>query len=188
VNGPVRNQTAAEGARGARWRYRVTQALRRARADLHPAGIDDSAARAVLAGERWRLFGACGAADRQHMLCVLRALQSRGPVSPALADAALLHDAGKAGAGLNLAYRTLVVLLRAGGRLERWAVDDPRSWRYPLHLQALHAGRGAALCEAAGCDPHAVALVRWHETPPDAVPDAALRDDLRRLQEADEAC
>lgn len=171
-----------------RWRYRVWQGGIRLRAGLWPGSIDRRPARAVLHDRAWELFLRASAGDQAHSLCVLHTLERSGPVAVSLASAALLHDIGKVGAGLSLAYRTAIVLLRASGRLDRWAADQPGSWRYPIYLQLQHARRGAFLCEEAGCDARTVALVRWHETPLAEIPDQTIRADLERLQAADDRC
>jgi hypothetical protein len=171
-----------------RLQYRFRQGLVRLGAALWPGRIDRAAARAVLSEAGWQLFSTADPGDQQHGLCVLGYLHREGEVTPALEEAALLHDVGKSGMGLSLPYRTAIVLLRATGQLERWASDEPGSWRFPFHMQLHHAERGAALCAAAGCDARTVALVRWHETAPDLVPDTSLGIELARLQSADDAC
>jgi hypothetical protein len=82
---------------------------------------------------------------------------------------------------VGLWHRVLIVLLERWrpGWLRRLARDHPGDWRprsgdwrprsgdwrrpFFVHLQ--HPARGAALAEAAGCAPLAVALIRHHQDP-----------------------
>jgi len=148
-------------------------------------------AQRVLPAAAYALFRAMTAGDQLHALGVLRLLRQRGNPSPALEQAALLHDVGKAGGGLTLAYRAVIVLLKSlhPSLLERLARAEPGSWRYPFEVQLRHAERGAAQCEQAGCSPLTVALVRHHEDRAlDELGQVAWRDDLIALQKADDAC
>lgn len=153
---------------------------------LRPSLVDASLAKEALSPQAWALFVRMSPGDRAHALCVLARLQAKAAVEPWLAEAALLHDGGKIESGLSLPYRIAIVLL--GARFARWARDDPSSWRYPFHLHAQHAKRGAELCAQAGCDPRAIDLVRWHDSPPCELPDANLQDALAALQAADNQC
>jgi hypothetical protein len=49
--------------------------------------------------------------DQRHALAVYAALRGAGHTNPDLLRAALLHDVGKAAAGLTLWWRTVIVLL-----------------------------------------------------------------------------
>jgi hypothetical protein len=169
-----------------RWAYRLRQGLTRLSVALRPGMLDDSPARARLSPQAWELFARMAPGDRAHGLCVLARLEAQGDVPAPLAEAALLHDVGKVGGRLSLPYRTAVVLL--GARLAGWASADRASWRYPFYAHLEHAERGAALCAEAGCDPHTVALVRWHETSLAEIDDASLYDHLAALQAADDQC
>ncbi|MFO7698885.1 MAG: hypothetical protein R6X16_17260 [Anaerolineae bacterium] len=171
-----------------RWRYRIWQGLTRLRADLRPHAIDLEPARRQLSGEAWGLFGALSSGDQEHAIGVFRLIQQQSGGSDALADAALLHDVGKLGAGLNLGWRALIVILGALGLVERAASRDPNSWRHPLYLHLHHAERGAEMCANAGCSPEVVALVRWHDATPGSIPDETIRIDLAILRAADDAC
>jgi hypothetical protein len=168
-----------------RWAYRLRQGLVRLAVSLCPGLLNEAPARQLLSGQAWALYARMGPGDRAHALCVLARLEPQQP-APWLAEAALLHDVGKAEGHLSLLYRALVVLL--GPRLPRWASADPASWRYPFHVHLQHARRGAELCAQAGCDPRVVALVRWHDSPPARVPNPALRRALAALQAADDQC
>ena len=169
--------------------YRLRQFWRR-------LGVRDAAgaqevARRVLPPAAYALFCTLDVGDQLHAWDVWQFLHHRGRPSPDLAQAALLHDVGKAGAGLTLAHRTLVVLLRKvyPAALEQLARDEPGSWRYPFYVQLRHAELGAMACAQAGCSAITVALVRHHEhKAPEVWGDVPWREDLLALQEADEAC
>lgn len=176
------------GARSAHWGYRLWQGFTRLRLNLWPGRIDLRPARRVLPEAAWSLFESLNRADQVHALCVLRQVQQAPDVSAALAQAALLHDAGKADAGLSLFWRTIGVLLDHVGMLERVASPSPHSWRYPLYRQLCHAEYGAELCSRAGCAPEVVALVRWHDSAPDLLPEDVSLDDLALLRAADDRC
>lgn len=168
-----------------RWAYRLRQGLARLAISLRPGTLDEEPARRRLSPQAYALYARMAPGDRAHALCVLARLEPSQP-APWLAEAALLHDVGKVEGRLSLPYRALAVLL--GARLPRWASADPASWRYPFHIQLQHAWRGAELCAQAGCDPRAVTLVRWHESPPEQLPEPALRQALADLQAADDQC
>ncbi len=145
----------------------------------------------VLSPAAYALFCALDPGDQLHAWDVWRLLQREGQPSPALAQAALLHDVGKAGAGLTLAHRAVIVLLRKvhPAALQWLARPQPGTWRYPFYVQLHHAELGAAACAQAGCSPATVALVRHHEDhAPDVLSGTPWREDLLALQAADEAC
>jgi hypothetical protein len=168
--------------------HRVRQGLIRLAASLYPHRIDALSALGVLSQDEWALFAALPRGDQAHALCVLRHAQRQPGVTPELAEAALLHDIGKLGAGHGLGWRVLVVVLGALGLKERVAKTKPGSWRQVVHTQLHHAERGAVMCAQAGASSRTVALVRWHDTALADVPDLALWDELGALQSADEAC
>ena len=168
--------------------YRIGQFGRRLWPRVSPA--DRATAAAVLTPAGMGLFLALSAGDQRHALCVLRQLRAEEPVEDALAQAALLHDAGKAGGGLTLPVRAAVVLLGATAPGRRWLerLGSPLSrWRRPFYVHGQHASIGADRCRAAGLDEITVALVRLHDTPPRQAPES-LRPLLIRLQAADDRC
>lgn len=156
---------------GARPLYRAGQFFAALAAALAPLPAADLAeARACLPGAAWPLFDAMPRADQRHSLRVLRALRAAGPVEPALAQAALLHDCAK-GRAVGLVQRVGVVLLRAAAPalLARWTsgpLPPRRSWRYGFWLHVNHPARGAELAAAGGCTGLAVTLIRRHQEPP----------------------
>lgn len=177
----------------ARAAYRAGQFRRRLWPRVSPA--ERAAAAALLAPPALALFDALSAGDQRHALCVLALLRAGGAVEPALARAALLHDAGKAGGGLTLPVRVAVVLLGASAPGRRWRdrlaqagqQGQPAGWRRALYVHRHHAAIGAERCRAAGLDEATVSLVRLHDSPPAQAP-AALRPLLVRLQAADDRC
>jgi len=149
-----------------------------------------------LSGAQIALFQSMPASEQRHALDVLRTLQKEGPCDAILAQAALLHDAGKVlpsvgqgrvlpfvGQGkvlpsarqgkirgrVHLWHRVAKVLLQAihPALLHRLAVDEPNSWHYPFFILLHHAARGAELAAMVGTDPLSVALIRWHHTAPE---------------------
>ncbi len=106
--------------------------------------------------------------DQHHSLAVLRTLRAAGHAEPALLQAALLHDAAKAAAGLTLLHRVAIVLLKAFRPqiLHAWAaLPQPAQsdLRYPFWAHANHPAAGADLAAAAGCDPLAALLIQRHQ-------------------------
>jgi len=171
--------------------YRLRQGWNRVCVALRPSLVDDEAARGVLSTRDWSLFHRMPPGDRFHALCVWRALQREGALPPEVAAAALLHDVGKADQGLTLPYRTAIVLLRAlrPAWLERLGASKTPRCRRPFWAHLHHAEVGAGRCDEAHCEPLTIALVRWHDTALDTVPDdPALRYWLPQLQRADDAC
>ncbi|NLT73848.1 MAG: HD domain-containing protein [Chloroflexi bacterium] len=140
-----------------------------------------------MSAESWALFEGLSAGDQAHALRVLAHVRALGNPSPEVEEAALLHDVGKTVAPLGLWWRTLAVLLRAAGLLGRVPSPDPARPTYPLHVLMHHAEHGARLCQEAGCSPRVVGLVRWHDTPPDLLPDHTLLEELKLIRAADDA-
>jgi len=176
----------------ARARYRAGQVVRALRARANPPGDAETAAALGWLPERAApLFLAMPANDRRHSLAVLHSLQAAGHADSALMQAALLHDAAKAGAGITLAHRVAFVLAEAlfPGRLAAWAAgaappgDGPRR---PFWVLANHPRLGAEMAAEAGCDAGAVALIRHHQSPvtPDGM-DPELARALAALRAAD---
>jgi len=126
--------------------------------------IDPAPAAAVLPPPLFALFERMSAEDRQHGLDVLARLRAAGATAPALLQAGLLHDLGKAEAGVGLPHRVARVVLRgAAPPLWRWLSGCPTGWRRPFWAVANHPDRGAVWIETAGAAPDVVALVRFHE-------------------------
>lgn len=173
-----------------RWGYRIEQFALRIRSGFKPALVDLETARNMLPEAAYALFAAMPRGDQAHALAVLRALRREGCAPPEVEQAALLHDVGKSRRGLTLIHRILIVLLEevAKESLNRLAASDPSSWRYPFHAHLHHGEMGAQQCETVGCSPLTVALVRYHDSGPDACGDPILERHLLALQRADDAC
>ncbi len=171
--------------------YRVGQFVRVLMASTRPlTPAEEALAQRHLPPTAWSLFAAMSRADQRHGLAVLAAVQAAGQSDPALMQAALLHDCAKRAGDVHIWHRVARVLLKAFAPtlFQRWAAGPaPRSgtWRRGLWAYLHHPALGAALAAAAGCDPLAVALIRYHE-------ERAVSDDpqlirlLRILQAADE--
>lgn len=144
-----------------------------------------------LSGQMVPLYYGMSRGDRSHARSVLRALCWQGLVPPALAQAALLHDVGKASARLTLIHRVVFVLLTAWARSlsERLASSPTSCWRHAFYVQWHHAELGASRCAQAGCSPLVVELVRRHEpTEPTTGLSQKACDMLQALRRADEGC
>lgn len=126
--------------------------------------IDPAPARDVLPPALFALFERMSPEDRQHALDVLGRLRAAGATAPALLQAGLLHDLGKAEAGVGLPHRVARVLLRRTvPPLWRWLAGRPTGWRRPFWAVANHPERGAVWVETEGAAPDVVALIRHHE-------------------------
>lgn len=155
--------------------YRVQQFL----AALSLRGpVEEAVLRAYLSPAQVKQFRLMPASEQRHAFAVLHTLQREGHSEAALAQAALLHDVGKilpyigqgeVGGRIRLWHRVAAVLLEAihPTLLRRVALNEPGSWRYPFFILLHHASYGAEIAAAAGTDPLAVALIRWHDTAPE---------------------
>jgi hypothetical protein len=144
--------------------YRVRQVWAALSARRNPP--DDAPARAVLPPPLFALFRQMPVEDRRHALAVLAALSARGERDEPLLQAALLHDVGKANAGVGLVHRVSRVLLwRRSPPLWRWLAGSPTGWRRPFWVVANHPARGASWVESQGGQADLVALIRFHEQP-----------------------
>lgn len=143
-------------------RYRVKQVGSLLAARRRPP--DDGPAAELLPPELFALFQQMPPEDRRHALRVLADLRWRGAAAPELLQAGLLHDLGKAGAGVGLVHRVArVALKRTMPPLWRWLAASPTGWRRPFWVVAHHPERGAVWAETAGAAPAVVALIRHHE-------------------------
>lgn len=147
----------------ARVAYRLKQAWRQLW--IAPHAIDMQLVADVLPDAALALYKRMSRSDQAHTCCVLAALRRSQHVSTDLAQAALLHDVGKAGARLSLPFRTMVVILRwlSPGTLRKLGEFETPAWRRPFYIQRHHAAIGAGLCAAAGCSPRVVQLVMSHD-------------------------
>jgi len=168
--------------------YRAKQFIERLHAVVPERDLE--AVRGVLSPEEYALFAGMPVGDQQHAICVWRALTWPEECPEALARAALLHDVGKVGGGLNLLVRSACVVLDALAHptLRRLAADDPGSRRYPFHVYLAHGALGAELCRQADSPKEVVALVHYHDAVDPPEMNATLREMLAALQRADAQC
>ena len=140
----------------------------------------------VLPPQARRLFLRQAGQDQRHVLAVYNALIAAGHTSPALLQAALLHDVGKTAGGAPIIARGFIVLLRrvSPTLALRLGQGPQEGWRRPFVVLATHAEEGARLAAEAGCLPLAVSLIRRHEEGP---PSLQTDEDrlLAALQAAD---
>jgi hypothetical protein len=157
---------------------------------ITPDAIDLQIVAEVLPKTAFPLFKRLSRGDQAHACCVLAELRRSGTCSNDLAQAALLHDVGKARAGLSLPYRTLIVILRwlAPDTLHRLSESETQAWRRPLYIQREHAAIGARLCAAACCSPRVVQLVASHDLPSGQGVVMIEDVELAALCAADNAC
>jgi hypothetical protein len=184
-------------------RYRVRQFWGALGSTAKP--VEEAVLRAHLDTAQIALFRRLSGAEQAHAVAVLHTLQQNGHkvsrhataarleqvmgAEPALAQAALLHDVGKAEGRIQLWHRVATVLLQAlrPALLCRLALNEPHSWRYPFFVLLHHAERGADLSAGAGTDAVAVALIRAHHTAPEQSGlDASSQALLTALRWADE--
>lgn len=109
--------------------YRVRQVVWAAQAQWRP--LDLGAFGEYLNQEQQALFLAMSRSDQRHSLAVFQRLRSANMSDPALLQAALLHDIGKAAADVRLWHRVIVVLARAcfPKLLDRLAQDRSPSFQ-----------------------------------------------------------
>ncbi|MCL5265086.1 MAG: HD domain-containing protein [Chloroflexi bacterium] len=147
--------------------YRVRQFIGALRASVEPRELDilDEHLRPALKA----LFLAMDIQDQRHTLDVFRYLVNRGCRDRTLLQAALLHDVGKANAGLGTWYRVAIVLFRAfcPALLAKLSSAESRGWRRPFWVHKHHGEAGARLVAQAGGDYRLVEMVRLHQSPAD---------------------
>jgi hypothetical protein len=114
-----------------------------------PCAADETWAEGPLLAAEWELWRRMSNADRRHAILVARRLSAAlgsDATRPVIA-AALLHDVGKAAAGLGTFARVLATLVP--GPLRRGRVATYHE----------HEAIGARWCRDAGSDPLTVALI-----------------------------
>lgn len=151
--------------------------------------VDEDLAAQILPPNLLPLFLRMRRAERQHSLRVLRTLQRRGCMHPAVWQAALLHDCGKARYPFPLWQRVLVVIV--GGiwreRAKRWGSGAPHGWRRPFVIRQQHPQWSAEAVEALGGDPLVVQLIAKHAEKLSGAPQNDFERLLQVLQDADNA-
>ena len=157
-----------------------------------PDAAELASARTALPDAGWRLFSEMSAVDQKHALNVLADVRRAGYDDPALAQAALLHDAAKGAGNVTLFHRVGVVLVKgfapgAWKRLKAETEPPRRSLLRPFWAHANHPESGAQLAAAAGCLPDAVDLIRRHQDPLPYSGELSRQDALlAALQKADD--
>ncbi len=109
--------------------------------------------------------------DQRHALAVANTLREAGHTSPALLQAALLHDMAKC-LGQPIVHRVLIVILEMSQpALLQWLsrFNDDRDlgqiggWRRPFVIHAEHPAIGADWATEAKCDALAISLIAKHQ-------------------------
>jgi putative nucleotidyltransferase with HDIG domain len=141
---------------------------------------EQSTAEQLLGPALWPLFAQLPVNDQRHGLDVLATLaQLDGQPEGLLAQAALLHDVGKAGARFSVVDRSVTVFLRAVSPrlLAAMLRARPRfARRHQVYVD--HARIGAERLRAAGAPELAAVVAEHHAAEPKS-------DVTRRLQRAD---
>jgi len=168
-------------------KYRIGQFFRSLAARVSPA--EREWARGILPPSAATLFEILPVQDQRHGLDVAQGLSAAGERDPDLLVAALLHDAGKAGAGLTVFHRTAVVLLQVGRRewLKSLDTNANGTWRQPFWAHQQHGELGAEMARQAGCSEKAIWLIANHHAVAGDVSNAERRRLLEVLQQEDNA-
>lgn len=147
--------------------------LRQLKSAIHARIFPEEAQwiRELLNPELSELFFAMDLADQRHCLdtaqSLLRVIPGGDDQEEQLLQAALLHDCGKAGAGLTVYRRGLLVLARSVlGEGVAWFAREGQGWRHILWNHLHHPQLGAALAQARGAHPQVVELIRIHQVRP----------------------
>lgn len=168
--------------------HRLRQGLRALFAFACP--VDDALAARYLTPAQIALFRRLRRGEQLHSLNVLRGvLLQADETPPALAVAALLHDAGKSRYPLRLWQKTIAVLVRAGAPplFRRLSAGDPQKWwARPFVVYVRHPAWSAELLAEAGADDAAIWLAAHHQDEAAQWRDHELFPLLKRLQAADD--
>jgi HD domain len=158
--------------------HRVGQFWRHASARVSEPERD--AAAQVLGPALWPLFAGLPVNDQRHGLDVLETVRRlEGEPDRLLQQAALLHDAGKAGAEFSVLDRSMTVFLRAASpRLLRMLLRARPGFARRHDVYIDHARIGAERLRAAGSPELAAIVAEHHANDPTS-------EITRRLQRAD---
>jgi hypothetical protein len=165
---------------------RLKQGVRALAAFARPVEMERAAA--LLTPEALDVFRRMARSEQLHSLAVLQSAHAED--YPVLAQAALLHDAGKSLYPVSLWQRTLPVLVGAVSPswVTRLSRRDPRAWwSRGFVVYARHPEWSAELAAAAGAPEDVVWLVRHHADDPAQWRAHPLYPLLLRLQAADDA-
>ncbi|MEA2635128.1 MAG: hypothetical protein QOJ33_1805 [Chloroflexota bacterium] len=159
-------------------RHRVGQFWRHASARVSEQ--ERVAVERLLGPSLWPLFAQLPVNDQRHGLDVLETVRRlEGQTDRLLQQAALLHDAGKAGARFSVVERSLTVFLQAASPRLLQVVLRARpgfARRHDIYID--HARIGAERLRAAGAPELAAVVAEHHASDP-------ASDVTRRLQRAD---
>jgi hypothetical protein len=157
--------------------YRVGQFVRAVSGPRQPPNLEDLAG--LLDDRQLGLFRSMAAVDQYHCLRVARALMAGGCRQPAVLQAALIHDAGKAAAPIRVWERVAHVLLQhlAPGLVGQAGSPVAGRFGHGLYVLAHHGELGAQLAARAGFAEATVALLR-------GAGDPDLENALRRADDA----
>lgn len=170
-------------------RQRVQQGLR----DLlsFTQTIDEALLNTVLTPEQRALFGRMTHAEQLHSLHVLRTVLAQIDTTPPdLKVAALLHDVGKARYPLNVAQRSLAVVIKhlLPAASQRWSATERLDrWHAPFVVRQHHPRWSAELAQTAEASPCALWLIAHHADPSAMWQTHEYYPLLVRLQAADDA-
>jgi hypothetical protein len=158
--------------------HRVGQFWRHASARVSEQ--ESRAAEQVLGPSLWPLFAQLPVNDQRHGLDVLKTVRRlEGQPDRLLQQAALLHDAGKAGARFSVVDRSLTVFLRAASpRLLEVVLRARPGFARRHDLYVDHARVGAERLRHAGAPELAAIVAQHHDREP-------ASEVTRRLQRAD---
>jgi hypothetical protein len=165
---------------------RLKQGVRALAAFARPVPIERAAA--LLTPRELDVFRRMARSEQLHSLAVLDS--ARADDSPVLAQAALLHDAGKSLYPLALWQRSLPVLVGAisPSWVTRLSRRDPRTWwSRGFVVYARHPEWSAQLAASAGAPDEVIWLVRHHADDAAQWQAHPLYPLLLRLQAADDA-
>jgi len=159
-------------------RHRVGQFWRHASARVSEQ--ERIAAERLLGPALWPLFAQLPVNDQRHGLDVLETVRRlEGQPDRLLQQAALLHDAGKAGARFSVLERSLTVFLRATSpRLLQVVLRAQPGFARRHDIYIDHARIGAERLRAAGANELAAVVAEHHASDPTS-------EVTRRLQRAD---
>ena len=169
--------------------YRIGQGLRALSA--FATAPDLALAAQHLTNCELKAFCALSRSEQLHSLNVLRALLNADATAPsALRAAALLHDAGKARARLNVWQKTCAVILTALAPMLSHALSEGEAltwWRAPFIVRRHHATWGAEILRACQSDAAVIWLVEHHQDNASDHRGHPLALQLIALQRADNA-
>jgi putative nucleotidyltransferase with HDIG domain len=157
----------AERSPWARARHRVRQFARAATARVPEH--ERRAAQDLLGAGLYRLFAAMRRNDQRHALDVLTTLRHLGEQDLVVLRAALLHDAGKAGAPFTIVERSASVFLAAAVPAVLARITQT-GWGARYQRYRDHARRGAELVREGGGDALLAQVIAEHHEPAGTLP------------------